>query len=134
MALCSNRVEASPDGQKSSRTGGSGKLSGVSAEEAAAAAKEKLLALMRGAQTGDDFLNFNPDAEMPSWRRFLEDVKDTLLFGELIKSIRIAAKRSKYYSLPFRFVDAMIQWFSFIFIMFFPAYLVLAAWLNLACY
>ena len=112
LVLCSNRIEAQGDGKKSTGSGSKlSQLAEMTGAEAAAEAKRKLKALAFGAESGDQFLNYYDNSDESMLKRFMDDVMDTIFFLETVKSIRIALKRGKYHTIPFRLIDSLVQWF-----------------------
>jgi hypothetical protein len=85
------------------------------------------------ADTG--YLNFHPFwMGLTAHQRFILDIIRTLCFITMSQSLYLGFKRGMYWSLPFRFLDGMLEWFSYIVQVSFPFALVAVAVLNILCY
>lgn len=130
FALCSNRIEATADGNPSVRSKGSG----GNVSEKMQAATRRLRMLIGSKKDSDDFINYYKNSDQTALERFWDDIQATLFFGEMIKSLYTALDRGQYFSIPLRILDGFLQWFSYLYIMLYPCVLVIAFWLILACY
>jgi hypothetical protein len=91
--------------------------------------------LLRGGVRSDDFLNFdNEDFDATPMERFADLIVNKLLFKGVAKSVGTAIRRGDYYEIPFRLVDGLIDWFSYLYQLSFTFIIFFFMYLVLACY
>ena len=78
--------------------------------------------------------NFDPSSYQSPEYRFGREFMSVLKCGNLKDSVLVVYRRKKYHQIPFRFIDGVFEWFSFIFIaIIFPCSLIGYMYLVIAC-
>ena len=125
---CSNRVEATADGKMSAVS------SADNVAEAFNDAARKLRLLIGAQKDADSWINYYENSDDTVFERFWDEIQLTIFFGDLIKSITVAVGRRQFLSIPLRIVDALLQWFAYVYLLLYPFVLVAAFGIIIQCY
>lgn len=98
------------------------------------ASKSCVRSLIFGKHKKETFLNFYDDAEMSPLRKFLKNMIDILMFGEMYKSVYAAIRTRNLQEIPFRVIDGFIEWVNYTLQVTFPLTLIFFYYLVVACY
>jgi hypothetical protein len=80
------------------------------------------------------YLNFDETSTWHAFPRFMSAIWKTFVFKTLTTSVATAIRRKKYLHVPFRFIDAIIEYVSYVFLIFiFPIWLLGYAVLVFLC-
>jgi len=80
------------------------------------------------------YLNFSQKSSQSPTRRFLGELLSILMFTSVYRSIRVAIDRGQYHIIPFRLIDGLLDWLSYMYQIVFPFAILFFFYLAFFCY